>query len=337
MSDSLQPHGLQHARLPCPLPTPRVYSNSCPLSWWCHPAISSSLVPFSSCLQFFTASGSFPMSWFFTSGGQNIGVSASTSVLPINIQGWFPLGLTGWISWPSKGLLRVFSNTIVQKHQFFSAQLSLWSNSHIHMWLLEKTELWLDGLLLLMSLLFNMLSKLVIAFLPRSKCLLISWLQSPSAMILELKKIKSVIASIVSPFICHEVVGPDAMHDLSFLKVFVKHFLHLFNLYLHCSPHPKFWIIFSIIILNYFSGRLPVSISFSCFSWILSCSFIWNIILCLFILSNFLWLCFSFGRLQGCCSSCFCSLLLVHEAKRLVQAFWWEGLVVGETGLHSGD
>ena len=176
MSNSLQPHGLQHARLPCPLPTPRVYSNSCPLSWWCHPAISSSLVPFSSCLPFFTASGSFPMSWFFTSGGQNIGVSASTSVLPMNIQDWFPLGLTGLVSLQSKGLSRVFSNTTLQKHQFFDAKLSLWSNSHIHMWLLEKTELWLDGLLLLMSLLFNMLSRMVIAFLPRSKRLLISWL-----------------------------------------------------------------------------------------------------------------------------------------------------------------
>ena len=139
MSDSLQPHGLQHARPPCPSPTPGVYSNSCPLSRWCHPTISSSVIPFSSCLQYFpAASGSFQMTQLFTSGGQNVGVSASTSVLPMNIQCWFPLGLTGWISSQSKGLSRVFSNTMVQKHQFFCAQPSLWSNSHIHTWQLEK-------------------------------------------------------------------------------------------------------------------------------------------------------------------------------------------------------
>ena len=125
MSDSLQPHGLQHARPPCPSPTPRVYSNSCPLSPWCHPAISSSVIPFSSCLQSFPASGSFQISQFFTSGGQSIGVSASASVLPMNIQDWFPLGWTSWISLQSKGLSRVFPNTTVQKHQFFGAQLSL--------------------------------------------------------------------------------------------------------------------------------------------------------------------------------------------------------------------
>ena len=135
---SLRPHRLQHTRLPCPSPTPRVYSNSCPLSWWCHPAISSSVVPFSFCLQSFPASGSFPMSQLFTSGGQSIGVSASISVLPVNIRDWFPLEWTGWISLKSKGLSRVFSNTTVQKHQFFGAQLSWWSNSHIHPWLLEK-------------------------------------------------------------------------------------------------------------------------------------------------------------------------------------------------------
>ena len=125
VSDSLWPHGLQHARLPCPSPTPRVYSNSCPLSQWCHPTISSSVTPFSSCLQSFPASGSFQMSQLFTSGGQSIGVSASTSVLSMNIQDWFPLGWTGWISLQSKGLSRVFSNTTVQKHQFFGTQLSL--------------------------------------------------------------------------------------------------------------------------------------------------------------------------------------------------------------------
>ena len=120
MSDSLQPHGLQHPRPRCPSPTPGVYSNSCPLSQWCHPTISSSDVPFSSCLQSFPASGSFQMSQFFTSGGHSIGVSASASVLPMNIQDWFLLGWNGWISFLTKGLLRVSSNTIVQKHQLFS-------------------------------------------------------------------------------------------------------------------------------------------------------------------------------------------------------------------------
>ena len=138
MSDSLRPHGLQHVRLPCPSPTPRAYSSSCPLSRWFHPTISSSVVPFSSCLQSFPPSGSFPMIQFFASGGQSIGVSASISVLPMNIQDWFPLGWTSWISLQSKGLSRVFPNTTVQKHQFFGTQLSLWSNSHIHPWLLEK-------------------------------------------------------------------------------------------------------------------------------------------------------------------------------------------------------
>ena len=137
VSDSLRPHDSQHARPPCPSPTPRVYSNSCPWSWWCHPAISSSVVPFCFCLQSFPASGSFPVSQLFESGGQSIGVSASASVLPTNIQDWSPLGWTGLISWQSKELSRVFSNTTIQKHQF-SAQLSLWSNSHIHTWPLEK-------------------------------------------------------------------------------------------------------------------------------------------------------------------------------------------------------
>ena len=125
MSDSLQRHGLLYSRPPCPSPTPRVYSNSCPLSQWCHPIISSSVIPFSSCLQSFPASGSFQMSQLFTSGGQSIGVSASASVLPVNIQDWFPLGWTGQISFLSKRLSRVFFNTTVQKHQFFGAQLSL--------------------------------------------------------------------------------------------------------------------------------------------------------------------------------------------------------------------
>ena len=125
VSDSLRPHGLQQARLPCLSPTPRACSNSCPSSWWCHPAISYPVISFSSCLQSFPTSGSFPMSQIFTSGGQSIGVSASASVFPRNTQDWSPLGWTGCISLQSKGLSRVFSNTTVQKHQFFGTQLSL--------------------------------------------------------------------------------------------------------------------------------------------------------------------------------------------------------------------
>ena len=128
MLDSLQPHGLQHARPPCPSPTPGVYSNSFPLTRWCHLTIWSSVIPFSH-LQSFPASGSFQMSQFFALGGQSFGVSASASVLPVNIQDWYPLGWTSWISLQSKGLSRVFSNTTVQKHQLFRAQLSLYSNS----------------------------------------------------------------------------------------------------------------------------------------------------------------------------------------------------------------
>ena len=131
-------HGLQHTRLPCPSWTPRAYLNSCPSSQWWHATISSSVNPFSSCLQSFPASGSFPMSQFFASGGQSIEVSASALVLPMNIQDWFPLGWTGWLSLLSKELSRVFSNTTVQEHQFLGAQSSLWSNSHIHIWLLEN-------------------------------------------------------------------------------------------------------------------------------------------------------------------------------------------------------
>ena len=138
MSDSLRPHESQHTRPPCPSPTPEVHSDSCPLSQWCHPAISSSVVPFSSCPQSLPASGSFPMSQLFTWGGQSIGVSASTSVLPMNTEDWSPLEWTGWISSQSKGLSRVFSNTTVQKHQFFVTQPSSQSHSHIHTWPQEK-------------------------------------------------------------------------------------------------------------------------------------------------------------------------------------------------------
>ena len=138
VSDSLRPHESQHIRPPCPLPTPGVHSNSRPSSQWYHQAISSSVVPFSSCPQSLPASESFPMSQLFASGGQSIGVLASTSVLPMNTQDWSPSEWTGWISLQSKGLSRVFSNTTIQKHQFFHPQLSSQSNSHIHTWPLEK-------------------------------------------------------------------------------------------------------------------------------------------------------------------------------------------------------
>ena len=145
---TLRPHELQHAKPPCPSPTPGVDSNSCPSSRWCHPAISSSVVPFSSCPQSLPASDSFPMSQLFTWGSQSTGVSALASFLPKNTQDWFHLEWTGWISLQSKGLSRVFSNTTVQKHQFFGAQLSSQSKSHIHMWPLAKPCPWLDGPLL---------------------------------------------------------------------------------------------------------------------------------------------------------------------------------------------
>ena len=212
MSGCLRSHGLQHARLPCPSPFPRVCSDSCPSSRWCYPTILSSVTHFSSWPQSFPASGSFPMNQLFTSGGQNTGASSSASVFLMNIQGWFPLGLTGLISLQSKGLSRVFSSTTVQKHQFFGAQPSLWSNSYIHIWLLEKPQLWLDGPLSAKWCLCFLICCLGLSvFLPRSKQLLISWLQSLSGVILEPKKIKSVTVSTFSPSICHEVMGPDAM------------------------------------------------------------------------------------------------------------------------------
>ena len=174
VSDFLWPHGLQHIRLPCPSPTPGVCSNSRPLSQWCHPTISSSVAPFSSHLQPFPASGSFLMSQFFASGGQSIGVSASTSVLPMNIQDWFPSGCTGWISLQSKELSRVFSNTtkasILSHSVFFIVQLS-----HLYMTTGKTIALTIWTFVgKVMSLLFNMLSRLFIAFLPKSKYLLIS-------------------------------------------------------------------------------------------------------------------------------------------------------------------
>ena len=175
-------------------------SNHCIL---CHPLL----------LQSFPASGSFPISQLFASGGQSIGASASASVLPINIQGWFPLGWTGLISLQSKGVSRDFSSTTVWKYQFFGALPSLWSSSHTCIWLLEKNHSldYMDFVGKVMALLFNILSRFIIAFLPRSNCLLISWLWSPSPMILEPKQRKSVTASTFSPSICHAVMGLDAM------------------------------------------------------------------------------------------------------------------------------
>ena len=197
MSDSLWPHGLQYVRIPCPSSTPGARSNSCPLSWWWHPTISSSVIPFSFCVQSLSTSGSFLKSHVSSSGGQCIGTSASASVLPMNIQDWFPLGLIGLISLQSKGLSRVFSNNTVQKNQIFGAQLSLWSNSHIHtckMYEKNVTSTKWTFVGKVMSLPFNMLFRFLLAFLPRSKLLLISWLQSPYGVILGPKKIK------LSPF-----------------------------------------------------------------------------------------------------------------------------------------
>ena len=208
---SFWPCGPQHARPPCPSPTPGVYPDSCPLSWWCHPAISPSVIPFSFCPQSFPVSGSFPMSQLFTSGGQSIGVSASTSVLPMNTQDWFPLGLTGGSPCSPKALkslLQYHSSkaSILRCSAFFIVQLS-----HPYMTTGKTIALTRQTFVgKVMSLLFNMLSRLVITFPPRSKHLLITWLQSRSVLILEPRKIKSATVSTVSPSICHEVMGPDA-------------------------------------------------------------------------------------------------------------------------------
>ena len=218
MSNSLQPPGLQHARLPCPSLSSGVCSNSYPLTWWCHPTISSSVSPFSSCPQSFPASWSFPKSWFFVSGGQSTGASASASVLPMTIQGWFPLGLTGLVSLLSKRLSWLFSYlkaSILWCSAFFMVQ----QLSHLYMTTVKTIALtrW-TFVGKVMSLLFNMLSRFVIAFLPRSKCLLISWLQSLSAVILETKEIKPVPVSTFSPVYLQWSDGTRC-HDLNFLNI----------------------------------------------------------------------------------------------------------------------
>ena len=215
VSDSLRPHGLQHARTPSLSPTPGVYSNSWTLSQWCHPTISSSVMPFSSCLQSFPASGSFPMSQFFASSGQSIGVWASASVLAMNIQDWFPLGWTGWISLKSKGLSRVFSNTTVQKHQFFSFhfhQFFIVQLSHPYM-TIGKTIALTRPIFVgkVMSLLFNNAVYVGHNFSFKEQVCFNFTAASPSTVIFELPKIKSAPVSTVSPSIFHEVTGLDAM------------------------------------------------------------------------------------------------------------------------------
>ena len=218
VSDSLWPHGLQHDRLPCPSPTPTACSNSCPLSQWCHPTISSSVIPFSSHLQSFPTSGSFPMSQVFASGDQSIGASASTSVLPMNRQDWFPLGLTFdllAVKGTLKRLLQHHSSkaSILWHSAFFMVQLS-------HPYLTTGKTISLTTWVFVgkvMSLLFNMLSMIAITFFSRGKHLLISWLESPSSVILEHKKIKSVTVSTFFPFYLSWSNGTGC-HDLSFLN-----------------------------------------------------------------------------------------------------------------------
>ena len=209
MSDSLWPYRLQHSRPLCPSLSQSLLKLMSIESMM----PSNHLILHRPLLFLPSASGSFIMSWLLASGGQSIEASTSASVLPMNIQGLFPLGLTDLVSLQSKGLSRVFSSTTVQKHQFFGAQPSLWSNSHIHTWLLEKTIALIIWTFVgkVMSLLFNMLLRFVIAFLPRNERLLISWLWSLPMVILEPKERKSVTVSIVSPSICHELMGLGAM------------------------------------------------------------------------------------------------------------------------------
>ena len=219
VSDSLQPHGLQHARTPCPSPTPRAYSNSCPLSWWCHSTISSSVVPFSSHLQSFPASRYFPMSQFFTAGGQSIGVSASASVLPMNTQDWSPLGWTGWSSScpgdsQESSPKPLFKTSILWHSAFFTVQ-------HSHPYMTTGKTIALTRWTFVgkvTSLLFNTLSRLVITFLPRSKHFFISWLKSQSAVILEPSKNK-----VCHCFLCFYIYllwrDGTGCHDLRFLNV----------------------------------------------------------------------------------------------------------------------
>ena len=221
MSDSLWPHGLQHSRLPCPSPIPRAYSNSCPLSWWCQPTISSSVIPFSSHLQSLPASGSFLKSQLASSGGQSSSWTWSFSfrISPYNEYSELISFRIDWLD------LLALQGTIESFLQHHSLTVSILQHSASFMVQLSCPYMTTGKIIALtrrtfvgkvMSLLFNMLSRLTIAFLPKNKCLFISWLQSPSAVILKSKKIKSVTVSIVSPSICHKVIRPDA--DLCFLN-----------------------------------------------------------------------------------------------------------------------
>ena len=219
LSDSYWCHRLQHARLPCPLPSPRICPSPCLFKWWCHPTISSSVTLFFFCLQSFPASGSFPMSQLFTLGGQSIGDSASSSVLPKSIWGWFPLRLTCLISLVPKGLSKVFYTSTVWKHQFFSTLSSLLSIQLLHVYMTTGKSISLDYTDLCHQrdvFAFNTLSRFVTTFLPRSNRLLISWLQSPSTVIWEARKRKSVTASTFSPSSCH-VNDRIRYHDITFL------------------------------------------------------------------------------------------------------------------------
>ena len=232
----LWPHGLEYTRLLCPLLSPRVCSNSCPLDQ-CYLTISSSATPFSLCLQCFPGSGFFPMSWLFTSSGQSIKVSASAPVLPMSIQDGSPLGWTSLISLVSNGLSRALSSTTVQKLQFFGTQLS-----HVYMTARKITALTRRTFFgILMSLLFNMLSRFVIAFLWRSKHLLIAWLQSPFTVILEPKKIKFSTTSTFFPSICHEVMGLDAMIFAFGMLSFKPAFSHSSFFFIKYEPFLEVW------------------------------------------------------------------------------------------------
>ena len=230
MSESLWPYGLQHARLPCPSPTPRVYSNSCPLSWWCHPINASSVKTHSPALSLSQHQGLFQ--WVTSSllNGKSIAVYAPAIIFPVNIEGWFPSWLTGLICLPSSLHHNNLKTSIIWHSAFFMVQLS-----HPYMTTGKTIALIIRTFVgKVMSLLFNRLARLVITFLPKSKSLLISWLQSPSAVILEPKKIKSSTASMFSSSICHEVIGPDAI-GLSYLDVEFQ--ASFFTLLIH--PHQE--------------------------------------------------------------------------------------------------
>ena len=213
MSESLRPHGLQHIKPPCPSPSLKVCPSSCPLHQWRQPVTSSSAGLFSFCPQSSPASGTLPMSQLFASDDQNTGVSALASVFPTSIQTWFPLRLTGLMSLLSKLLSGVFSSTAVRRHRFFGILPSLESSFHNCTWPLVPIALtiWTFVGRVTSLLTNNTLLRFVIAFLPRSNHLLISWLQSPSTVILEPKKRKSVTTFAFSPSICHAVMGLDAM------------------------------------------------------------------------------------------------------------------------------